>query len=104
MCGLPYSKQRQAAWCAVSNGLNGYWEWKTHGGYDMANVLKYLGIASSEFDDTVPAIYSIINWQIAERIVEHFKLPTTIFGGTLTENEALERNYLNELYPYTSVL
>src|SRR3989344_1878047 len=36
MCGLWSNRQRLAAWCVVSNGLNLYWEWRTHSGYDMA--------------------------------------------------------------------
>ncbi len=47
MCDLTWEKQQQAAWCAVCNGLNDYWEWHTHAGYEMAKVLRHIGIQLS---------------------------------------------------------
>ena len=41
---LPAKKKRESAELAVENGHDGYWEWRTHSGYDMVRLLREVGI------------------------------------------------------------
>ena len=116
MCELDDYSQRVAAWCAVSNGLNGYWEWRTHSGYDMAAVLKYLGVVADDFialkthdethDETHGGMYCTLTNGIAAKLVEKFRLPTARFRmeSGLGVEEHQEREAFNKKYPYLSVL
>lgn len=107
MCGLWENKQRLAAWCAVSNGLNGYWEWQTHSGYDMAAVLKYLGIVADDFSAPKNGDgYCTLDAGIAAKLVEKFELPTTHFSmqKKLTVEENRKREIFNKKYPHHAVL
>ena len=107
MCGLQEDQRRLAAWCAVSNGLNGYWEWRTHSAYDMATMLKYLDIVADDFSAPEKGgMYSTLAGGIAAKLAERFRLPTTNFSmeKRLTEEEHREREAFNRTYPYTRVL
>lgn len=106
MCNLWRSRQRLAAWCVVSNGLNRYWEWRTHSGYDMTAVLKYLDVVPTSFNEPQGDCYFLLDGGIAARLSEKFELPTTYFSNLrrLTAGEEKEREYFNRKYPHHAVL
>ena len=96
--------QRLAAWCAVSNGLNDYWEWQTHFSYDLAGVLHRLGLKSVSGEER--GGYCTLSRQVAAEIADYFDLPTTLVGSktSLTEDQLAERGRFNSEYPYADVL
>lgn len=106
-CDLPKQLQREAAWCAVSNGLNEYWEWVTHSNYDATVVLRRMGI------NDVPRIivatgflYCNMPKSIAVQLIRMFDLPTRALGvkKTLTTDEEEERDRFNHNYPHHNVM
>jgi hypothetical protein len=111
MCGLSWYIQRIAAWCAVSNALNGYWEWETHSGYDVAATLKYLGIVEEKFE-VAPAYtksnYAHIDMDLLIKIAKFFNLPTVVIShhkeNVLSADEEREREFFNSRYPHKKVL
>ncbi|HLP43888.1 MAG TPA: hypothetical protein VK145_01260 [Candidatus Nanoarchaeia archaeon] len=95
MCGLGLSRMRQAAWFLVSNGIMGYFEWKTHAGYDMSKALERLGIDTSKLDKTRDSTgYSKLSPDICRVLVAMFNLPTTAFGvmTSLTADQLRDRD------------
>lgn len=106
MCDMDWELQRLAAWCAVSNGMNGYWEWNTHTGYDVAHVLKRIGLLPEGFVLPPHGPYSDLRGAVSVSIIHYFNLPTTIGGVKKRLNEAdlEERDRFNHTYPYASVL
>lgn len=94
MCGLGLWKMRQSAWYVVSNGIMGYFEWKTHAGYDMAKVLERLGIDTSTLDKTCDGVgYCKLAPSVCKVLIETFDLPTTAFGvkKSLTPDQLRDR-------------
>lgn len=122
-CRLSEKKQREAAWCLVVNGLNGYWEWFTHAGYQTHDVLFYLRITALKEKthplhmhsigvswDSIRPGYSSPHRELLAQIVKHFKLPTTrLWEGRVEPKDGLspsqleEREQLNKLYPYNGL-
>lgn len=107
MCDMWQNSQRLAAWCSVSNGINGYWEWTTHSGYDMVAVLKSIDIVPADF--VAPnggKSYCVLDGRIAAKLAEKFDLPTSHFGTRrqLTERDEREREYFKSKYPHVHVL
>jgi hypothetical protein len=45
-CNMPLRYKQEAAEAIVGNGRSGYFEWRTHYGYNMVRVFKQLGIAT----------------------------------------------------------
>ena len=107
MCGLD-ERQKIAAWCVVSNGINGYFEWETHYGYNMVEALCRLGILDDNFTSPHDPnnYYRHLSSDIAKAIVKKFDLPTMLFGykQELTEEEKARRGRFNARYPYSEVL
>ena len=109
---MPHDKKRLGAWCAVSNGINNYWEWRTHRGYDIAALIeKHCGIRCEHTPITNTgglggATYSRLKDENIHALCKHFNLPTTNFGDKtiLTPDEQRERDDFNRQYPYTKVL
>lgn len=119
LCGLSEEKQRQAAWCLVSNGINNYWEWYTHGGYELHNCLFHLKIKVATGNVRPINIAPIgIPWscinpgytspprELLLEIIKHFRLPTSRLdlSRALTESEQRERDTFNKIYPHHKVL
>lgn len=107
MCGMSWQDQRQAAWCVVNNGLNDYWEWTTHAGFETAAALKYLKIVSEDFQPPkVEGGYCTLEREIMERLVQHFNLPTNMFDSArqLSDNEERLRSHFRQNYPYANRL
>jgi hypothetical protein len=110
MCGMDEQSQRVAAWSAVSNGLIGYWEWRTHYGFDTAAALKHLDLVRKDFDPDdlrPPGRFPDYNYLAAgfpRALVEKFKLPTTVYGATLSAEQIKERNAFDLRYPELSPL
>lgn len=78
MCGLDERRLRFAAAQALNNGLIGYWEWKTHAGWDMQIALQKLEIS----DDSIPDIstnrainYDELRPTLCQKLAEKFQLP-----------------------------
>jgi hypothetical protein len=99
-CNLPQSYQTQAAWCLVSNGLRGYFEWRTHAGYDMTSILKRLGIDVPESEGPFGDGYYSPSEDILAAIAKLFNLPTTCFGykTKLSDEELRAKERLNSKY------
>jgi len=112
MCEMSEDQQQLAAWCAVSNGLNRYWEWITHWDYDMTTVLKHLGILGPDIDVSCfispkETGYYKLDDEIAHKISDHFQLPTLYFPKSipsLSVEETEMRLRFNRIYPHHSVL
>jgi hypothetical protein len=105
ICGMDERFQRLAAWCTVSNGLNGYWEPRTHFGFDGVAVLKYLGIVEAENYHEVNSMYANLPLSVCRALVEKFRLPTTRFGKeSLSLDEAKEHDEFSATYPFRAVL
>ena len=104
MCKMPLWQIKMATWCLVSNGINRYFEWKTHSGYDMKTVFKYLGLDTPTFISY--GMYHYLDSPICEKLVTMFNLPTNKFGRIepLTDRETTEREFFNRKYPHTIVL
>jgi hypothetical protein len=109
MCGMDEQSQRIAAWAAVSNGLIGYWEWKTRNQLQVGAALKYIGIEYNDLPQTswrFPA-YSYLRDELCRSLIIRFNLPTLYFSGgnaQLTEEQEMERLELNRHYPLQSLL
>jgi hypothetical protein len=107
-CNLSWEAQQLAAWCAVSNGLNAYWEWKSHAGYNTAKLLSELGITG--FDTSLKNPYNPLYFSLdsstASTLSRLFDLPTTKFGHreSLDRYEVGMRDNFNARYPYHEVL
>lgn len=102
MCSLSPSYQRRTAWCAVSNAVNGYWEWITHSMFDTSIALRHIGI---DCESRGRNDYCHLERDILKAIVGHFNLPTEYCGKPeLTDDERRQRAIFNEIYPYTTVL
>lgn len=103
-CNMSFEQKRIATWCAISNGLNGYWQWTTSSGYSVTDILKYLGVT---FDSVEPTVgYSFLDREIAIQLVRLFSLPTCTFWplfGLNPEQEVQRDNY-NQQYPYILIL
>lgn len=100
MCNMPLWNKQRAAWAVICNGAIGYFEWKTHSGYKMADVFRYLGI---EGINSPPHRndygYSRLSKSISDQLADMFNLPTVTFGKKkqLTEKECRFRDELNKL-------
>lgn len=106
--GLSLAELRIGAWCVVSNGLNDYFEWKTHSGFDMDRVLNFLGIDTSHDrlrPEGFPA-YCELSDDICSKLVAMFNLPTTAFHHktNLTDVERKESDEFNRQYGYRPIL
>jgi hypothetical protein len=98
MLGLPWDLQQKAAWCALNNGLTEYWEWRTHHGYDVARVLKHIGIESGSGLGRNERGYFYLDGDVARQIAEHFSLPSERLRGVkFARTPELERR-LNRLW------
>lgn len=89
--GLPEEMQRQAAWMAVLNGLNGYWEWKTHSNYDLVEALRAIGIIKGvpeKLSDVPRHLYIPVEMVVLEQIANKFNLPTRRFDKTRLDDWA----------------
>ncbi len=109
VCGLELHSLRLAAWCLVSNGVNGYFEWKTHSGYDMTVAFDTLGIDTSRVvkkEGTGSGIYCELDGAMCGILADMFNLPTTLVGTklSLTDEEKREADRFDKKYPYRSVL
>lgn len=106
--GFPRHQQREAAWWAVSNGLNDYWEWRNHDGFDVYALLEELGVELDERDKPTKDYlgYSSMTDDVARQLIQMFDLPTTACGikDKLSSGEEEERERFNRSYPYMSVL
>lgn len=87
ICGLDERRLRFAAAQALNNGLIGYWEWKTHAGWDMQIALQKLEIS----DYSIPDIstnrlidYDELRPTLCQKLTEKFQLP---WRGIKTEVE-----------------
>ena len=97
---LPEEMQRQAAWMSVLNGLNGYWEWKTHSSYDLVQALQDIGITDmvpKSLDDVPDHLYIDVDAVVLEQIAHKFKLPTMRFGGNHTVDWTEEERSFRDL-------
>lgn len=97
---LPEEMQRQAAWMSVLNGLNGYWEWKTHSSYDLVQALQDIGIIDmvpESLDDVPVHLYIDVDAVVLEQIAHKFKLPTMRFGGNRTVDWTEEERSFRDL-------
>ena len=105
-CNLPERLQKQAAWCAVSNGLNSYWCWITHSEFNAATVLRRLEITGIPDESSAACVYCRMSEPVAKQLIERFCLPTLRLTNkhTLDANEAEERRVLNSHYPYDAAL
>lgn len=105
MCSLPISLQTKAAWCAVSNAVNGYWEWTTHSGFDVEAVLCHIGINFENLQHKHEG-YCSLKSPFIGAIVNYFNLPTTRYGmkSELSDFEKRQREEYNRMYPHTAVL
>lgn len=109
MCRLSMSHMQEAAWCLVNNGLNAYFEWKTHSDYDMTVVFECLGIDTSHLpkkEGMGSGIYCELDEEICRVLIEMFDLPTKKFGikGDLTSKQLVLSEEFNRCYPHTHVL
>lgn len=107
LCDLDWQTQRLATWCLVSNGLQDYWEWQTHCGFDIGAILKKLDVLESEFQPPKATTYTPVGHpHVLRRLVEKYNLPTCHFdpSRSLADRESAERNQFNGAYPYASVL
>jgi len=115
MCELDETSKRMAAWCMVSNGLIGYWEWFTHSNYPVHRVLHSLGIINlNHLDNEASAEKKMgLYWDIFKdngysrihshlllrKIVDHFQLPTAYFiQRELSVSEQAERLAFNQRF------
>lgn len=120
MCGMSDEHQRTAAWCLVSNGVKGYWEWITHSSYPLYTVLEHLGILNiNNVQFGVPNTLEKkigLRWQdfnndyrvapnlLLYKLVERYRLPTTYFSARiLSPEEQKEREKFNRVYAQSLV-
>lgn len=107
ICGLE-SRQRLAAWCIVSNGENGYFEWETHYKYNMVEALRRIGVVGNNFipPNDLAGYYFHLSPDIAKAIIQKFDLPTRKFDYKqyFSDKEKQERGYFNQVYPYNKIL
>lgn len=99
-CELPKQLQREAAWCAVSNGLNSYWEWVTHSNFDVSTVLRRIGITDvPHIIDATGPMYCYMPESIAVQLIRMFDLPTRALGvkAELTTEENKENIRFNRI-------
>jgi len=90
---LPEEMQRQAAWMSVLNGLNGYWEWKTHSSYDLVQALRDIGITEGvpeKLADVSQHLYIPVERVVLDQIAKKFNLPTKRFDKTRLDDWADE--------------
>ena len=106
MCGLSFEEIQMAAWCLVSNGLNGYFEWSTHSGYDMTVVFNHLGIDTAKVVKPDSRMYAHLPRPICIELIKMFNLPTTTLGvkSRLTNEEQERKSWLEQHYSYTPIL
>jgi hypothetical protein len=109
MCGMDEQSQRIAAWAAVSNGLMGYWEWKTHCGFDMGAVLKHLGVIAATYNTTPDANrnYCTLPDEVCKALIVKFRLPTYCLcqgRADLTDEELEDMRELDSHYPKFTLL
>ncbi len=86
---LPEKMQRQAAWMAVLNGLNGYWEWKTHSGYDLVQALHAIGVTEGvpeKLADVPHHLYVPVERVVLAGIAKKFNLPTKRFDKNRSDD------------------
>lgn len=99
-CQLSLYLQRKAAWISINNGLNEYWEWTTHRGFDLLTLLQRLGAVDKDFQR--PERESVYDRpptkEVFQKIAEHFQLPTRYFGRSeqLSEFEVTQARRFNE--------
>ena len=74
MCGMSEEHQRRAARIAVQNGITGYWEWKTHYGFDTSKVLTYLGIIPFDYSPILKWDYSFLPRSLCSSLSDKFNL------------------------------
>ncbi len=107
LCGLPFARRQESAWCAVSNGLLGYWQPVTQGGARMSEVLQTLGV-TQRFDPAQSSEglgYVWLHDETLAAIAKAFKLPTRRAGHEhLTPDQQKLREYLTRCYPRHSPL
>ncbi len=118
MCQLSFHRQQLAAWCLVSNGIVGYWEWRTHAGYLMEDVLSSLALINLNRIDSDQRTeeekqmglrrqmfhpgYSRAPDVLLKKIALRFDLPTSYFcrGAVLSDRAEADRERFNKMYPY----
>jgi hypothetical protein len=107
LCGLPFERRQEAAWCAVSNGLLGYWQPLTHDGVRMAEVLQTFGV-TQRFDTSQKSEgpgYVWLHDETIAAIARQFRLPTRRAGYEhFTLDQQRLREYLTRSYPRHSPL
>ncbi|GEM_PF-2689568 len=104
---LPEEMQRTAAWKAITNGLNGYWEWRTHSGYDLVQAMQEIGITEGvpEKAANVPDhLYIPVEKDVLAQIARKFNLPTKRFDKSRLNDWADEdRDFRKRLADMTTL-